>query len=452
MFATPAILLLLCFVYIRPQEFIPGLDRVPLLYLLVTLALVGLALDLRLRYTKLEKSPLLPWVFAHIVWSLLSMAILARHALTAQGIQLAVGFIIFFVLSQGAPTFRALGTAGTGMLLVSLFIASIGLHQGFAPLGCVRPSDSNPEMMEPIGATCVTSDQCKEEHDRIDLMCEHVGLIDTTSVGQRVRYRGMMQDPNELALVSSMTIPFAFVLFELRRTMPRLLIAVATFLVIAVVDVLTKSRSGQLAFMAVLGVYLLRRLKWLGVALAGIAALPILVLGGRSGAEAEESTSDRLGFWAAAIQMARDSPFLGVGMGQFTEYQPLTAHNSMMLALGETGLPGLFFWTGLVYVAYKIVLSVLWADFGPEGQVAKTWAMGILALLAGFSVSALFLSLTDHYVFWVLIGFVGALYGAVIRHAPKFRVNFTLRDLFQVGAIDTVVVLAIHFYTRSKGF
>jgi hypothetical protein len=452
MFATPAILALLCFVYIRPQEFVPGLDRVPLLYLLVGLALVGLALDVKLRYTKLERNPLLPWVLAHLVWSLLTMAVLARHAIGSMGIQLAVGFIIYFVLSQGAPTFRALATAGTGVLAVSLFIASIGLHQGLAPLGCVKPSDRNPEMLEPIDAPCATAEQCQKEHERDDLACEHVGLIQTTSVGGRVRYRGMMQDPNELAMVASMSIPFAFALFELRRSLARFVLGVITLGAVAVVDVFTKSRSGQLAFMSVLGIYLLRRLRWLGVVLAAMAGLPILMLGGRSGAEADESTSERLGYWAGAIQMARDSPLLGVGMGQFTEYQPLTAHNSMMLALGETGFPGLIFWTALVYTAFKITLSVVRAPWGAEAQVARIWGTALLASLTGFCTSALFLSLTDHYVFWVLMGLVGALYGAVLRHDPNFRVNFGAKDLFAVGAIDMVVVIGLHFYTRSKGY
>lgn len=453
MFATPAILALLCFVYIRPQEFVPGFDRIPLLYLLIALALLGLALDLRLRFTKLERNPLLPWVLAHVVWSLLSMVVLARHAVTVMGVQLAVGFIIYLVLSQGASSFRGLATAGAGVLVVSLFIASIGLHQGFAPKACVKPTDRNPEMLEPLTPEpCETSDECKREHQREDVACEHVGLIQTTSIGQRVRYRGMMQDPNELAMVASMTIPFAFALFELRHTMFRLLLAIGTFALIAVVDVLTRSRSGQLAFLAVLGIYMLRRLRWLGVAIAALAAVPILLLGGRSGAEADESTSERLGYWAGAIQMARDNPFFGVGMGQFTEYQPLTAHNSMMLALGETGVPGLFFWTALVYTAFKITLTVLRGSWGPEAQVARVWATALLASLTGFSTSAMFLSLTDHYVLWVLIGLIGALYGATVRHDPQFRVRFALRDLVTVAAIDVVVVVVIHFYTRSQGF
>jgi hypothetical protein len=452
MFATPAILALLCFVYIRPQEFVPGLDRVPLLYLLVALALVGLGLDVRLRYTKLERNPLLPWVLAHLVWSLLSMAILARHAITTMGIQLAVGFIIYFVLSQGAPSFRALATAGSGVLAVSVFVTCIGLHQGFAPLGCVRPSDRYPEVMESMGSSCTNSEQCEKEYERYDVGCEHIGLIGTTSIGQRVRYRGMTQDPNELAMVASMSIPFAFALFELRRSLGRFILAVFTFGTVAFVDVLTKSRSGQLAFMSVMGIYLLRRLRWLGVVLAAVAGLPILVLGGRSGAEADESTNDRLGYWAGAIQMARDSPFLGVGMGQFTEYQPLTAHNSMMLVLGETGVPGLIFWTALVYTAFKMTLAVVRGSWGEDAAVARIWGTALLASLTGFATSALFLSQTDSYVFWVLMGLVGALFGAVLRHDPTFRVSFGLRDLFAVGTIDTLVVIGIHFYTRSKGY
>jgi hypothetical protein len=135
MFATPAILSLLFFVYVRPQELVPGLERVPLLYLLVGVALVALALDVRLGYVRLKNNPLLPWTLAHMAWCLLSMAVFARWALITQGIALSVAFILFTVLSQGAQTFRALATVGVGMLSLSLFVALVGFHQGFAAWG-----------------------------------------------------------------------------------------------------------------------------------------------------------------------------------------------------------------------------------------------------------------------------------------------------------------------------
>ncbi len=452
MFATPAILALLFFVYIRPQEIFLPLSRVPLLYILVLLALVGVALDFRLGYARARRNPLLPWIAAHLAWNIVSMAVQARHALQPEGIVLTVSLLIFLVLSQGVQSFRGLASVGLGMLVVSLFIVFIGLHQAFAPLGCVHPHEEISEAMVPIGAACETSEQCRAEHDRDDLLCEHVGLLGTTSIDKRVRYRGIMQDPNELALVGSMTVAFAFALFELRQTAPRLLLAALTLLVVAATDIFTKSRSGQLAFVAVLGVYLLRRMGRGGLLLGLLAGIPILLLGGRSGAEADESSDLRLELWAAAIQMARDNPLVGVGMSQFAEHQPLTAHSSIMLALGETGVPGLLFWTAMIYLAFKMTLTILRSERAPEAKVAQIWATALLACLAGFTTSALFLSLTDHYVLWVLLGLVGALYSATTRHDPRLQVRFRFADLMAVAAIDVVFVLATHVYTRMQGF
>jgi O-antigen ligase len=199
-------------------------------------------------------------------------------------------------------------------------------------------------------------------------------------------------------------------------------------------------------------VYLLRRLRWGGVVLGAALAVPVLLLGGRAGGEADESADLRLSYWAAAIQMARDAPLTGVGMGQFGEHQAQTAHSSLLLALGETGLPGLFFWTALIYMAFKVAWTVLRTQTGPEAHAARVWATALLASLAGFCASALFLSLTDHYVLWVYLGLAGALYGATVGHAPDLRVRFRLGDLLAVGAIDAVAVLVTHFYTRMKGF
>jgi hypothetical protein len=451
MFAIPPVISLLVFIYMRPQEIWPVLQRVPILYVLVLLTLVAVVLDLRLSWTRLGRNPLLPWAAAHLAWNLVSMVVVARWALPTHGVSLVVAFIIFLALSQGIQTFRALGTAGAVLLAMSLFITVVGVHQAYAPLECVRPSEETRDVLVPLGTSCVTTDMCREQYQRQDVLCEHVGLVSTTSIGQRVRYRGIMQDPNELALVTSIAVALAFAFFELKRSLPRLLLAAATLGGVGVCVVNTKSRSGQIAFLMVIGVYLLRRLRWAGVGLALVMGLPILLLGGRSTSEADESSALRLGYWAAAIQMARDSPLVGVGMGQFGELQPETAHNSLMLALGETGIPGLFFWTALIYMAFKTALSILRAQKGPEAQVARVWACALLASFAGFTGSAFFLSLTDHYVLWVYLGLVGALYAATVTHDPKFRVGFGLRDLAAVIGFDFVFVLAVHVYTRSLG-
>ena len=53
---------------------------------------------------------------------------------------------------------------------------------------------------------------------------------------------------------------------------------------------------------------------------------------------------------------------------------------------------------------------------------------------------------------WILLGLVGALYAATKRHDPRLQIKFGLLDLAVVVAIDCVIVMALHIYTRSRGF
>src|SRR5436190_1821495 len=174
MFAIPPLLALLFFVYIRPQEIWPVLQRVPLLYVLVLLALLALALDVRLAWSRVVRNPLLPFAAAHLAWNVLSMVVEARWALATQGVSLVMAFVIYVALSQGLQTFRALGLAGATLLALCLFITLVGVHQAYAPLECARPSEEKVDMLVPLGTSCVSTEQCREQLNRQDVLCEHV--------------------------------------------------------------------------------------------------------------------------------------------------------------------------------------------------------------------------------------------------------------------------------------
>ena len=65
------------------------------------------------------------------------------------------------------------------------------------------------------GRPCVTPRECYlgDAEPGGQYMCEHIGWFGTTSVGNgRVRYRGVLQDPNELALAGGIGLPLAFAL------------------------------------------------------------------------------------------------------------------------------------------------------------------------------------------------------------------------------------------------
>jgi hypothetical protein len=58
----------------------------------------------------------------------------------------------------------------------------------------------------------------------------------------------------------------------------------------------------QLGIMATLGVYFIRRFRWRGIAVGAVAAIPLLLLGGRSGEGAESSSEERLNCWNEAFR------------------------------------------------------------------------------------------------------------------------------------------------------
>jgi O-antigen ligase len=249
-----------------------------------------------------------------------------------------------------------------------------------------------------------------------------------------------------------MGAPLAFALYETRRSLLRLLILLGTLGLVAACVVMSQSRSGQLTFAAMLGIYFVRRFGLKGAVAAAVAMAPVLLFGGRSGDEAKESTEERLGCWAEGLNMWRGSPIIGVGNGQFTEHHYLTAHSSIVLTLAEMGPLGLFLWTAVIYFAFKITIRIqLQFATQPEAAPARTWSLAILASLTGMLVSAAFLSIPYHSILWIYVALSGAVYGTVRAHEPDFRVRFGWRDFALVGAIDTVTVGFIAVYVRMKG-
>ncbi len=90
--------------------------------------------------------------------------------------------------------------------------------------------------------------------------------------------------------------------------------------------------------------------------------------------------------WSTGLTLFHGSPIYGVGPGQFVEYHYLTAHNSFVLAVAELGFVGLFLFVAIVYVSAKMLLVGVSRLLKIEGaQVAETWGMGGMALLASFA-------------------------------------------------------------------
>ena len=279
-------------------------------------------------------------------------------------------------------------------------------------------------------------------------VCEHAGMLGTSSMGGgRVRYVGVLQDPNDFALATALAVPFAFAFFEIRRSPLRLLLLVFTVGVVAAEIVYTKSRGGQLTFGAVLGAYFLKKYGWRrGVFVGAVMIVPMALLGGRSDETADSSTLERLGCACAGIKMLLSHLITGVGCGQFTEHHFLTAHNAYVLAAAELGIVGMTFFAFIVYLSIRIPIVVLRYDAGAddEARTTKAMAMAMLAALSGAAVGIFFLSWTYHYVLSIHIGLSGSLYSIVRARHPDFKCRSRSR---RRGASCLAYIVFLVFWT-----
>ncbi len=455
MFALPGLLGLLLTILARPFEFVPSLSGLPLLYVFFAMALFGYLVDLRLGRTSARTTPLLGWGLGFLGWSFVTLAVAAPGRLLEDGLRVAVAVSLLVLISQSVQTLKVFEWVVGVVLACCIAVAAVCVHQGVQPFQCVAfaPAEERKALGKPDGRPCETPEQCVIDPPEPTAVyhCERVGLLGTTSVGHgRVRYVGVLQDPNEVALLVSLGIPLAFAFYQRRRSLARTWLLGVMISLAAITVVMSESRGGQLVFGMVLGAYFIRRYRWKGALVAALAAAPILLLGGRSGVEATGSSNERMECISVGLALLRGSPLLGVGLGQFTQYHYLTAHNSFVLAPAELGLPGMLAWTMLLWLSLKIPLRALQLD-SPEAATVRTWAMALVAVVCGLSVGVFFLSFNYHFVFWVVLGLSGALHACVQRHLPSWRVHVGWRDVLGVAAVHGLLLALLLLTVRMSG-
>lgn len=218
---------------------------------------------------------------------------------------------------------------------------------------------------------------------------------------------------------------------------------------------------GYLAGVGVLVVFGFRRLR-VGLLVAALIALlgAVAILGGRAagfgpaasvaarlGGFADEFTPgdvrgvdindanyavlERLAHWQAAVDMARDDLWTGVGFGGYAAAYPQYAlvnwpdalghaHNYYLNLLAEVGLPGLlaylFLWLAVVWYTVRLVRGLAW----PERGVA----VGLLAAWAALSVHQLVdkLYVNNIYVhLGAMLGLLCLLEGLAARRRLKIE-------------------------------
>jgi hypothetical protein len=465
-FASLALVVVLV---IRPQEIWPALEALRLLDVCTGLVVLGLLVELALGKHKYLYSPQLPLVgaFVAVGYFVTALALGTSRGLTLATNDVAIPAVFMVAIVYGSSTLPRLRTMIWTLLLLAGFVAAVAVHQGSVSPVCIEQTADESGALEPDldkvdGRVCGLPSDCRQEGDNgAEWACEKLGFFKTISIHRRVRWRGQLDDPNELSVFLGGAIPLLFAVgLPLRNAASRrgpglqkvLAVASAAMVVLALYAViLTQSRGGQLVVLTVLVFMFVSRFGWKGVGVAVLAALPVLLLGGRE--DAEDSSTERIELLTEGVSLVIAHPFRGVGVEQFADQvnspAHLTAHNSYLLALAETGFPGFFCWSGIVWTSLKIpITTIRKTTLSPE---IRTIATSLLVSFTGIAVGIFFLSFTYKQLLFVWFGLAGALYIIVREADPTVRVRFGFKDAAGVALADLGVISLLYVYTRARG-
>lgn len=460
MFALPGILALIIFILGRPFDLVPSLQGLPLLYFFCGAALFGFLLDLRVGFLELRPGRQLLLVAAFIGWCILTVAVRVPGETMAATIELLVVATVYFLVAHGIQTFKGFHAVALTVLLCAVYICVVCLHQSQQPLQCIAyPPGDTPltSMGVPTGQVCDSNAACPPDDGATQFSCEHVGWFDISSVNQRVRYVGTLQDPNEVALFSSAALPFAFAFYQLRPTFRRRLMVLGIAGLVLATVLVTHSRGGLLTLLAVFAVYAVQRyglwrvLKYAGPpAVALVLFLLVRDIATTHRADAADSTAERLGCMHAGVRMAMAWPIFGAGYGQFTQHHHLVAHNAYVHAAGELGYIGMVLWVAAVYLTLKSLLAARRQSAAAEAVVGRVWGLALTTSLSGVAFGILFLSMTYHFVLWTFLGLAAAYSGCVATHRRRWRVRLDGFDFAFVTGGSLFLLVAIYVYTTVR--
>jgi O-antigen ligase len=337
------LLLFVGLLYARPEDTFPELVGLRLILIVGSTVFLVWALRSVSARRMPVWSPSLGWMLAFCAAALLSLLPLPA-ALLGEGVNELARLLIILVL----VTQLVHGETRTRVLCAVLVLMSARLALG--------------SILNYYGGEALRSEQ-----------------------GLRALGTGAFDDPNDVALTLVPAVPLALVGLSRRAWgrwcwLGRLGSAACLALMLWGIY-LTNSRGGMIALAGAFFVLALLRFGWRGALLGALAGVAVVLLGPSRMAElsgGDESAAGRIGAWRVGLELLAARPLTGVGMGQFTQYNELTAHNSLLLALAELGLLGGLCWVGLFVSAIRRAVSGI-RVFGCSGvQGGSPGSAGIL--------------------------------------------------------------------------
>jgi putative inorganic carbon (hco3(-)) transporter len=193
--------------------------------------------------------------------------------------------------------------------------------------------------------------------------------FDDEGIVVRLMGTGIFRDPNDMCVLLAFTIPLCLYWLLTDTHSGRLrFVWLLPLALIGTAMVRTQSRGGFLALLVGIVVLLRARFGWMRTIALGMVVIPALFLlvGGRQtriGTD-EQTGQSRVQLWSDGLLMLRQAPLFGVGKDRYAEEAGQVAHNSFVHAFAELGPVGGVLFLGAFYLAFR----ALWQLGSPRRE------------------------------------------------------------------------------------
>jgi len=406
-------LLYVVIIFIRPQEFVGAMKAWPILDVMAVLSISALFLEGSFTSETWRRSPLNQLMLGF--WLALMLSYLTAFSLW--GTRMAFGLfakveIVYLLIIFSVTTFRRLKIFTWTLVLMGFFLAMQSLWQYYTGVGLV-------------GGTAL---------QRGELM--------------QSRGIGIFQDPNDLALNIVCFLPFVLPHFH-KYLLSRTWLTSILFLIPMATGILyTRSRGGILGMAAVFWYYFHRRVGLvlsIGALLFMLSLILTLPRFGSTGVD-DVSTRGRMEHWVEGLNLFKEKPIFGIGIGQFVERHGATAHNSFILALAESGFVGAFFWIALFLQGFRELFLLGKLPNAPPWL--EPLIAGLTGALIGWQVCGFFLSQTYKFTSYILLAMVVATLNVLSNEGYNVHHPWSGRMTWLTLAATLGAIFGMHIMLR----
>ena len=252
-------------------------------------------------------------------------------------------------------------------------------------------------------------------------------VLDAGGTG-RTQWINIFDGPGVFCVLYTVALPFIIQYFDKHYSSKKKLFALIALIPLLMAIWYTGSRGGLLATLGIFASYgVIRVAKTMGISISrilfmGALSFSVLMLAPSHLTQVKDdnnSAQHRVDMWMQGIEMVQQNPLFGIGKGNYASYTgTLIAHNSSIENMGELGMPGLFFWVGFLYIAFRYLYLFSSTSTNP---LYISYSNATALSLIGYLLSSMFVTLEYETMYFLLAlaSVFGNAYGKEIKIRQK---------------------------------